>query len=117
LFQDGVPVAQSALLGSCMRTYDNGLPLVVASDFHGFARFRGHVDELRLSSIARYTGDFSATVFQMPGLTFPNDESSTLALYHFDEESNVPAADSSIENNPASLVTYGTNVAFDTRCF
>jgi hypothetical protein len=117
LYQNGVLAAQSEQLSGCARADDKPTqPLIVASDFGGFWRFRGFVDELRLSSVARYSADFSAGLFQMPGLTFPNREGSTLALYHFDEAAN-PASDSSLENNPATVVVQGTDVNFAQACY
>src|SRR5262249_10309350 len=84
LYRDGAQVA-SAALGSCARSYDSGLPLVVASFFHGFGQFRGFVDEVRLSSTVRYP-PFSPLQFY-PGYEFLNDD-STLALYHDDAIDN-----------------------------
>ena len=51
-------------------------------------RFRGVIDEVRISSVARYTGDFT------PALRHEPDE-HTLALYHFDEGEGDIAIDSS----------------------
>jgi hypothetical protein len=47
-----------------------------AGTFH----FDGEIDEVRVSSVARYTGG----VFQKPRTRFAVDE-QTVALYHFDD--------------------------------
>jgi concanavalin A-like lectin/glucanase superfamily protein len=112
LFRNGVAVAQAAFSETCSKAYDSGLPMVVASFFHGFGRFHGFVDELRLSSKVRYTADFASQVFVMPALEF-TDVSDTLALYHYSDQGTI-AQDSSTENNDAFLEG---NVGFDTRCF
>jgi hypothetical protein len=111
LYQNGVQAAHSDLLGSCTRTYDNGLPLVVGSNFHGFGRFQGFVDELRLSWTVRYSTDFQ------PEYTFGDAVPDTHALYHFSEMGFVLAADSSPDQNPATLVHNGTDVVFVPQCF
>ncbi|MBC8875995.1 MAG: protein kinase [Planctomycetes bacterium] len=50
--------------------------------------FRGVIDEVRISHIARYSEDFE------PARRFEPDE-NTMALYHFDEGSGLEATDSS----------------------
>lgn len=58
--------------------------------------FIGYIDEVRLSSVARYTDVFE------PKPTFASD-ASTIALYHFDESTGQTAADSSANANTAIL--------------
>lgn len=57
------------------------------SDFH----FGGQIDEVRISSVARYTSD---TMILVPEARFVADE-RTIALWHFDEGSGMRALDAS----------------------
>lgn len=85
--------------------YKNGQSLVLGNDPPTYAiapytnfyvggqnsayKYRGAIDEVRVSNVARYTSNFSP-----PGDPFTLD-SNTIALYHFDEGSGTSAADSS----------------------
>ena len=62
---------------------------------HGFC---GAVDEVRISRIARYDGDF------IPARRFEADE-HTLVLYHFDEGSGNVARDSSGNGHDGRIIS------------
>src|SRR5262249_15062395 len=59
--------------------------------------FRGEIDEIRLSKIARYTANFT------PERRFKGD-ANTLALYHFDEGAGDVLTDSSGNNHDGKIV-------------
>ena len=59
--------------------------------------FKGTIDEVRISNIARYTKDFT------PASRFENDE-HTMALYHFDEGSGDLLKDSSGNGHDGKIV-------------
>ena len=61
------------------------------------APFRGIIDEVRISKVARYTADFT------PPTRFEPD-ADTLALYHFDEGSGDVLKDSSGNNHHGKIV-------------
>lgn len=119
LYQDGVVAGSGTIAGTDCHShvFDGGQPLRVASVYGGFAAFRGYVDEVRLSSTARYTKSFDDSIFQMPGVVFPNDEPASLALYHFDEQGDVLAVNSGSDDNPAALLVTPTNIGFEPGCF
>ncbi len=71
----------------------------IAMGWTGFV-FDGIIDEVRLSSTARYSATF------VPA-RFPASDPSTLALYHFDEGSGTAVADSSGNGRHATM-TGGT---------
>jgi len=79
-FVDGRLVGESEGSGAVT---PNGLPLYVGADTDGRGRavsfFRGALDEVRLSRVARYRGDFR------PARTFERD-ADTLLLLHLDRE-------------------------------
>lgn len=58
---------------------------------------RGAVDEVRVSRIARYQGDF------VPSARFDTDE-QTIALYHFDEGEGTVASDASGNHHDGRIV-------------
>lgn len=75
-------------------SYPNSDPyLVLGAEKHDFGAqypsFSGWLDELRLSTVRRYTASFTP-----PGAPFITD-SNTAALYHFDEGQGTIAGDSS----------------------
>lgn len=75
-------------------SYPNSDPyLVLAAEKHDFGpqypSFSGWIDELRLSTIRRYTANFTP-----PSAPF-NPDSFTAALYHFDEGQGTIAGDTS----------------------
>ena len=59
--------------------------------------FQGRIDEVRVSKIARYTGDFQ------PKQRFESDE-ETLGLYHFDEGTGEVLKDSSGNGHDGKIV-------------
>jgi hypothetical protein len=85
--------------------------LVIGAEKHdagsSYPSFGGYIDEVRLSSVLRYSGNFSRPT--APFLT----DSSTKALYHFDEGSGNTVFDSS--NAPGGPsngeIRYGGNPA------
>lgn len=73
-------------------SYPNSDPyLVIGAEKHdagsAYPSFRGWVDELRVSNILRYSGDFS------PPTTPFLPDGNTVALYHFDEGSGTTVND------------------------
>ena len=60
------------------RSFANVTEHLFFVDSNGLNSWRGHVDEMRLSSTARYTSNFTA-----PSAAFEND-SDTVFLYHFE---------------------------------
>jgi hypothetical protein len=111
LFANGFQVAQQPMSAiPCDHPYrpDGGVPFTVGyHDVDGGDSMQGYVDEVRLSSVLRYTGPYA------PAQTFVSD-GDTLALYHFDEASGSTAADSSPSHNTAMLIN---NAVFNTSCF
>jgi hypothetical protein len=94
-----------------IRTYVNGVastatsagtltqgPAVTIGGLAGYPYYNGAVDELRVSNVVRYTGNFTP-----PG-TLGND-GNTLALWRFDELSGQTVADASASGNTATLGT------------
>jgi hypothetical protein len=63
-----------------------------------FFLFDGHIDELRVSKVARYDADFT------PAPRFEAD-AHTLALYHFDEGEGSPLVDASGNGHHGSIST------------
>ena len=63
----------------------------VGNKSKGDAEFRGDIDEIRVSDIERYEGQF------VPAARFEPDD-HTLALYHFDEGEGETVKDSSVHN-------------------
>ncbi len=57
-------------------------------------KFKGYIDEVRFSSIARYSG----STYTVPTDTFSLD-ANTIALYHFDEGSGTSASDATGSHN------------------
>ncbi len=85
------------LQGSKSAQYMNStFPLTIGSS--GVSNyFDGTIDEVRISKVARYTGNFK------PEPRFTPD-ADTIALYHFDEGSGATAFDSSENKHHAKIV-------------
>lgn len=62
------------------------------------SRLTGHVDELRISDVARYTEQFAPPLCQ-----FTPDE-HTMGLWHFDEGSGSTIFDSSLNGNDGTVI-------------
>lgn len=75
LFIDGT---QSGSDYSDDRSFANNTEYLIAIGRNGDKGWRGHIDEMRFSSSARYTSNFTA-----PSAAFEND-SDTVFLYHFE---------------------------------
>ena len=100
---------------------DNGVPgnycsgscafsdpyLVIGAEKHdagaGYPSFRGFLDELRLSTVARYTANFT-----VPAVPFTPD-AGTAALYHLDEASGTAVGDT-VGQSPGFLRVGGNPV-------
>jgi hypothetical protein len=83
LFADGVEIGSTYVYGYSSVWNDDSYLIVGSS---GDAVFSGLIDEVRISSVARYTADFT------PEDRFTVD-SDTLALWHFDEGTGTTATD------------------------
>jgi len=66
------------------------------TDF-GVCQFHGAIDEVRISSIARYTSNFTPVRFHEP-------DELTIALYHLDEDHGEIAHDSSDNNHHGRVI-------------
>ncbi len=95
LFRDGRLLESRAFaVASCGVMLKVG----IAQGGHGrFHFFRGMIDEVRISSVARYDKDF------VPAARHEPDE-DTLALYHFDEGEGDVVKDSSGNNHHGTKV-------------
>lgn len=93
LFIDGKPVASTA--GSGRRT-TNALPLYIGADPNERGRpvnhLRGFIDEVRVSTVARYRGAFSPSRRHRP-------DAATLLLLHLDRDLGPLTIDSSPHGN------------------
>jgi hypothetical protein len=98
LFVDGQPVGDvEERPGEWIHGSDARLLIGAAlrpGDENPSAGFRGIIDELRVSSIARYLDESGEPMAFEPPRTFECDE-QTLALFHFDEASPTEVADAS----------------------
>ena len=94
------------------RTYVNGVAaeptttgaltqgsLFQAGGLSGYAFYAGTIDEVRISNVPRYNGDFTA-----PAAPFRPD-ANTLVLWHFDEGAGQTVADASASGNTGTLGT------------
>ena len=94
-YLDGTPVAKIAVKPT---PGGSGLKYCIGSaTWHTTLAFTGTVDEVRISSIARYTGVFVPTLRHEP-------DEHTLALYHFDEGEGDVVKDSSGSNHHGKIV-------------
>ena len=97
-----------------LRTYVNGVAAnptntgVLTEDgplqlggLSGYTYFEGEIDEVRISNVARYSGNF--TVSDAPFVS----DSNTLLLWHFDEGSGQNIADDSPSGNGGVLGSNG----------
>ena len=85
LFVDGKLMGQRS---SAEPPRASSLPFVIGADPASRYYFRGLIDEVRISNVVRYHGDFT------PLDRFKSDE-KTLLLYEFDEDANNAAHDAS----------------------
>ena len=77
-------------------------PLRIGTDFNGGDWFLGRIDEVRISDIARYSGNFTS-----PKADFQADN-NTVLLWHLDEGSGTTVGDASA-NDIAGAFGTGTN--------
>src|SRR6185369_8441904 len=70
--------------------------VIGAEKFDIFPAYHGWIDEVRLSSVVRYAGGFTA-----PAAPFATD-ASTAALYHFDEDNGNTLTDSALASGGPS---------------
>ncbi|HPM76544.1 MAG TPA: LamG domain-containing protein [bacterium] len=85
----------------CCRTLSDPMlatygPLSIGATSSGVDEFEGKIDEVRFSSVVRYSGDFT------PATYFVAD-ADTIGLYHYDEGSGSIAYDSSANGNDMTL--------------
>jgi len=85
LYVNGIQVGQQATVGTPAANSDE---LRIGIDWDFGCAMLGVIDEVRISSVARYSAAFT------PVTTFVPDP-STIALYHFDEYTGAVATDSS----------------------
>jgi len=83
------------VIGSTLAKYNTVEGITIAS--YVFDRFKGIIDEVRISNIARYTKDFT------PAKRFKTDK-NTMALYHFDEAKGDVLKDSSGNGHDGKIV-------------
>ena len=82
--------------GASGNLIDGGLPLTIATAADKALFFNGSVDEVRISSTARYTTTFT------PATSFTSD-GNTVALYKFNEGSGTTLTDSSNNGHAGTL--------------
>jgi hypothetical protein len=93
VYVDGQSKGASALGGAMT---PNGDELRIGIDWDFGCSMAGVIDEVRISSVARYTGPF------VPSKVFVAD-ASTRALWHFDEYAGAVAHDASGQGNHGTL--------------
>jgi hypothetical protein len=86
--------------------YANDPYLVIGAEKHDYDNtqypsYRGWIDEVRLSSVIRYSTDFAR-----PTMPFAPD-ADTAALYHFDEGTGVTVSDSAPGGGSPGVVRRG----------
>lgn len=95
LFRDGKPLGATNV-SPVEPILPTDKDLIIGGSTASAAAFNGYIDEVRLSSVIRYTNDFD------PKAPLPAD-TNTVALYHFDEGSGNTAADASRKGHEATL--------------
>ncbi|MFN0096316.1 MAG: LamG-like jellyroll fold domain-containing protein [Dehalococcoidia bacterium] len=95
LFANGVLVSAAPQTGSVDRSTR---PLYLGAGAGGGSPFAGTIDEVRISKVVRYTGNFVP-----PSAAFAND-GSTAGLWHLDEGSGTSTSDSSSTSATGTLV-------------
>lgn len=87
-------------------TGQNNPYLVLGAEKHdagaSYPSYNGYMDELRISNNRRYTGNFTR-----PDRVF-SVESSTVALYHFDDNTGTVLSDSASGNTDGELLVGGS---------
>ncbi|MCH1582478.1 MAG: LamG domain-containing protein, partial [Flavobacteriales bacterium] len=111
LYANGTLVASEAYSGTISDSRNEDIVInrhVWASG--SSARLTGQLDELRISNVARYDGDFAP-----PSIAFEPD-ANTLALYHFDEASGSMVEDASgnDHNGSTSGTSWSSNLPFSS---
>ena len=111
IYYDGVQVGQATSGTAVMNAAIAGYGILIGADWN-FGQHAGTIDEVRISSINRYTGNFT------PAHSFGSD-SSTVGLWHLDEGTGATTADASGNGNTGTLInspTWVTGIApmFDT---
>jgi hypothetical protein len=107
---DGVPAYQCGPGGSQQCIYSDPF-IVLGAEKHdvgsNFPAYNGFFDELRISRVLRYSGNFAR-----PGTAFTSD-ANTVGLYHFDEGQGTIAYDTSgAAGGPSNgTLRYGGNPA------
>jgi hypothetical protein len=91
VFVDGV-----ASTATSVGTLTQG-PWLRIGGLPGYPFFDGAIDEVRISSVVRYTSDF------VPSSTPFSADANTLGLWHFDEGAGQSAADVSTSANDGTL--------------
>lgn len=87
LYTDGVLVKQQSANRTKADAYAGPLRIGLAAYSEGFG-FEGVIDEVRVSSVARYTGAYT------PQHPLPDDEPGTIGTWHFSEGSGDAAKES-----------------------
>lgn len=108
LFLDGQMIASSGTNGTMSWATDAGTNRIGSGIVSGNSYyFDGLIDEMRFSSVARYTENFS-----VPTEPFVSDQ-YTEALYHFDEGSGSTLMDASGNSHNGTLVNNPQWIACD----
>jgi len=102
VFIDGVAVGSGSVNIDADAIYfgddrhDSSANYIGLSSFASDPQLNADIDELRISNVVRYTGNFSPTVPFTP-------DANTIALYHFDSSGQQIAHDASGNNYSAQL--------------
>lgn len=90
--------------------YGNSKPLVIGAEYNGVNHFEGYIDEVRVSSIARYTSNFTPTT-----TPFVSDGNDTLILHFDGVTGSTLLVDNSLPIQDIRWVRSGVGIATATQ--